>query len=445
GIFKTSIAMGIVLKGTAEIIHSVSGGAFNEKWAIYAMTVVFVTYGFAGGLRATVVTEAIQGPLIIVMSLLLLPVGLYAVGGFGALHHALHASMFSLSTSGEEFSAKWIFALSLTGLIGFLAQPGVVASFASGKTEFEGRVGYTYGTIIKRFCAMGWVFTGVVLAALVAQGHTTAQQANQLAHHRELAFGYAMRDLLPHGVLGLMFAAIFAAQMAQLSAQMVNGSALAARNFYNAVIRPQASDREILAIGRIFGILLVVMGVLLANALANVANALTMLLQFSSIMGVVIWAGVFWRRANGKGAWAGVFVLFILWAIFGPIGMMTSSGLHSYFTFPHWVGMYGAAPYVYELMLCYLPGGVLSLIVVSLLTRPLPKKKIDDFFMLLNTPVGQEQKLIDAGVPVVYVGNTQAHPWEEKYPKLVHWGGALIAAIICAGILGILKLLAVVR
>ena len=75
------------------------------------------------------------------------------------------------------------------------------------------------------------------------------------------------------------------------------------------------------------------------------------------------------------------------------------------------------------------------LIVVSLFTKAPPRKQVDDFFMLLKTPVGQEQKLIDAGVPMVYVGNTIPNRLETRHPALVHWGGFALAAAICGLIL----------
>src|SRR5207253_1706583 len=186
-------------------------------------------------------TETLQGPLIVLMSLLLLPFGLYAAGGFAALHRHLPESMFALTTHTLEFTPAWIFAASLTALIGWVAQPGIVAAVGSGKTELEGRVGYTYGTMIKRFCAMGWVFTGIILAAMAAQNQLTGEQLHSLSGKgRELAFGLAIRKFFPAGLLGLTFAAIFASQMATLSAQMVNSSALASRNLYKAVIRQRA-------------------------------------------------------------------------------------------------------------------------------------------------------------------------------------------------------------
>ena len=82
------------------------------------------------------------------------------------------------------------------------------------------------------------------------------------------------------------------------------------------------------------------------------------------------------------------------------------------------------------------------MIIVSLATAPPPKKQVDDFFMLLRTPVGQEQKLIDAGVNMIYAGSTTASPLERDHPNLVHWGGFFLAAVICGLILLLLMLLA---
>lgn len=447
GVLKMSLSIGLILKSTATLFSAMwtggaettagDGGLGAERWAILIMTLVFVTYGFAGGLRATVVTETIQGPLIAIMSLLLLPFGIYQLGGFGALHESLPETFFQLSASSHEFTPRWVVAAVLTALIGWVAQPGVVAAVGSGKTELEGRVGYTYGAMIKRVCAIGWTFTGVILAAMAAREMLSPGQIQSL-DRRELAFGVAVREFFPSGVLGLTFAAIFSSQMATLSAQMVNSSALASRNLYLAVLRPAASDREVLIFGRLCGVFLVAIGVMLAMTLAKVADALVMLLTFASIMGVVVWGGVLWRRANSAGAWAAVVVLFVLWALFGPVGAMIKTAAGG----PEWLGRYGAAEYMYELTIRYLPAGVLTLIVVSLLTKPPPRKQVDDLRMLLRTPVGEEQKLIDANVKIIYAGSTTANALEMKYPRLVHWGGAALAAIVCVLVLGLLLFIA---
>jgi Na+/proline symporter len=170
-----------------------------------------------------------------------------------------------------------------------------------------------------------------------------------------------------------------------------------------------------------------------------------MLLGFASIMGLVVWAGVLWRRANAAGAWASVAVVFVSWCLYGPVGGLVKKGIGDR---PDWMGRnaatayvydqlgkYGKAEYVFELSVRYVPAGLAALVVVSLLTKPVARKKVDDFFMLLKTPVGQEQKLIDAGVPIVYAGQSQANYLETQYPRLVHWGGFLVAALVSAGML----------
>src|SRR5207253_1825037 len=160
------------------------------------------------------------------------------------LHETLPNSFFHLHSNSYEFSKKWIIASSLTALIGWIAQPGIVAAVGSGKTELESRVGYTYGAMIKRACAIAWTFTGAILVAI---------------------------------------------------------------------------------------------GVMLAMRLAKVADALTMLLTFSSIMGVTVWAGVIWKRANSAGAWAAVIVLFTMWTLYGPVGALIKSATGAG---PAWLGKY---------------------------------------------------------------------------------------------------------
>jgi hypothetical protein len=44
-------------------------------------------------------------------------------------------------------------------------------------------------------------------------------------------------------------------------------------------------------------------------------------------------------------------------------------------------------------------------------------------------------------VAVIYPGSTRPNAWEVSHPRLVHWGGAAVAAFVCAAIVGLLYLL----
>ena len=460
-ILQFSISTGMMLRATATIAHVVTGGAIPDWAAIVGMTVVFVAYGLAGGLIATVVTEGVQGLLIVVMSLLLVPYGLIRIGGFARLHELVPAAHFSLAAP-EETTPAFIIIMSVVSIIGIVAQPHIMEVCSTGKTEFEGRVGFTYGNFIKRFCAMGWVLVGLIVVALAAARDIPQADINALApalpkavlaqageagagpaeapastdpkKARELAFPLAIRELLPPGMTGLMFAAILAAQMSTLSAFMVAGSALFARNIYKRYLAPEADDRRMLKVGRYSGLLVVALGIGFALLFKSVVEGLAAFLLLAPLTGILVWLGTVWRRASNGGAWAAFLVMVPIFLLLGKAGAI----LHQYL-FPgvSWLGKYSELKFAHWLGLSYILPGVVALFIGSLLTKPQPKEDLDQFYLLLRTPVGREEELEKAGVEIVYKGEVKAHPWETKYPRLVTVGGFLVALVFALVILAL--------
>ena len=490
GILMFAVNIGTLLIGTGKITAAVTQGAIADWVAIVIMTIVFVAYGFAGGLIATVITESIQGVLIVVMSLLIVPFGLAKVGGFSGLHQLVTSDKFSLHAP-TEMTIGWIITGTIMMLIGIVSQPHIMEVCSTGKTEFEGRVGFTYGNFVKRFCAMGWAFTGVIVMAMVAAG--TLGNLDQ----REEAFGVAIRVLLPAGFTGLMFAAILAAQMSSLSAFMVAASALLARNIYKEQINPAASDQHLLSVARWVGLVIVALGVGFAFAIEGVAEALTIFWAMATFTGVFMWLGVLWRRANATGAWVSFCIMAVIWVALGPFGAKLRPLFGESLS---WLGMYGDKTLLQSLAISFLPAGVIALVVGSLaadreksrvpafawtgsvaalwviaipmgqglgaavsptviavnaclaagilalimgMTFPYTTdhKKLDQFYLLLKTPVGREGELTEAGVDIVYAGHSEGHPWELKHPRLVNWGGFAVALVFSLAILGLLYVL----
>ena len=433
GVVTFTINIGTMLKGTGVLTSSITQGAVSPDLAVGVMAVIFVLYGTAGGLVATVITESIQGVLIVVMSLLLVPFGLMKIGGFSAIHNLLDPSKFNLSAP-VELSIWWIIGATIMNLIGIVAQPHSMEVCATGKTEWEGRIGFTYGSFIKRFCALGWAASGVIVLALVANG-----SINPLAH-REDAFGVAIRYLLPSGFIGLMFAAILAAQMSSLSAFMVAASALLSRNFYRRWLRPSATDNDVLIFARYSGLAVVAFGIAFAFVVPGVAEALTYFWAVTTFTGLFMWFGVLWKKTNTTGAWASFVVMVIIWTIIGPIGTI----LHKipFFASYDLLGIYGDKAMLHYMLPSYLIPGIIALVIGSLLGKPMDKKKLRDFYLLLKTPVGREKELEEAGVEVVYAGNTVGHPWEMKHGTMVNVVGFIIATLLSLSFLGLLYLLA---
>ena len=123
GMAQLTVSIGLMLKGSSAMITAVSGGAISPALAIGAMTVLFVIYGVAGGLHAAIITDFIQGLLAIVLSFLILPFALNAVGGLEGLRTMIDVpSIFSIVAPGE-ITTFYIIIISLNGLIGWVTAP----------------------------------------------------------------------------------------------------------------------------------------------------------------------------------------------------------------------------------------------------------------------------------------------------------------------------------
>src|SRR5690606_24115153 len=138
----------------------------------------------------------------------------------------------------------------------------------------------------------------------------------------EHAFGFAARELLGPGLIGLMLAAIVAANMSSLSTFMVNNGALFTQNIYKEYINPEAKDKTLLAMGRYSGLVLSLVAVLFAVSIDNVLHAFLFTENIAAFVGIIFLGGVMWKRANRFGAAAAVIVslLSYYWINYADIG-----------------------------------------------------------------------------------------------------------------------------
>ena len=162
---------------------------------------------------------------------------------------SLEPFRFSLATPSGI--GPWVIAmLTVNGLIGIMAQPHQLATVGTGKDERTCRIGMLFGNMVKRVCTVGWALVGLIVAAMIAQGHADAAALGD----PENAFGFACRQLLFPGALGLMIASILAANMSTCSAFLVDSGALFTEGLYRRRLVPGRPDRHYLWVGRISGL-----------------------------------------------------------------------------------------------------------------------------------------------------------------------------------------------
>src|SRR5438034_2851527 len=160
------IETGGLLKGAGKVISQATGATTAVNEIVVAMTVMFIVYSFVGGLVASAWTDLFQGFLIIVLSFMLIPLGWHTVGGLSGMQASLTPSHFSLATPSGV--GPWVIAmLTINGLVGIMAQPHMLATVGTGRDERTCRIGMLFGNFVKRVCTVGWMFVGLIVAAIV--------------------------------------------------------------------------------------------------------------------------------------------------------------------------------------------------------------------------------------------------------------------------------------
>jgi len=355
-------AQGVMLKGGGKVIAIATGNMISVNSVILAMTVAFVVYSFFGGMVASAYANFIQALMIIVLSFMLIPTGLSAVGGFDGMRASLPEEFFTLFSDKVGIGAFTILMLALNGVVGITAQPHMISMCATGDTERAGRVGQTYGSFIKRFVTIGWALTGLIVAALLVQN-------GQDLDDPEMAFGYATRVLLLPGLTGLMVASVLAANMSSASNFMVNTGALFTQNFYKKFMKQEATDKQLLHMGRISGVVLTMLGVLFALYIDNVLQGFLFIETIAAFMGIMVFGGNLWKRANRYGAISSVITSFLAYYYL------------NYLNIGSWQLVYKWEPDTFGWAMLI---GFIAFFIVSLVTKPEDQSKIDKYFDNMN-------------------------------------------------------------
>jgi Na+/proline symporter len=267
-------------------------------------TGVFVVYSHWGGIVATIRTDFVQGLMMVLLSFLAIPAALLLpqVGGWSGTVGALReqgGSYLSLFDP-KSFSLLTVLLLCINAPFSILAQPHLMTMCGAGRTEWEGRVGFTYGAMLKRVCTLGWCVLALCwLAYLLKTGQRVEPDA---------AFGDAVRELLSPLLQGVMLACVLAAGMSTGSAIQVTVGALFSQNIYRSHIRPGASDEHYVKVTRLAGLVIIAGALAIAATGESVVRTILIYFKVTATVGIAVALGLLWRRMNAAGVFASVVV-----------------------------------------------------------------------------------------------------------------------------------------
>jgi solute:Na+ symporter, SSS family len=185
------------------------------------------------------------------------------------------------------------------------AEPGgggyIAQRMLSAKDE-KNAIGATLFFNIAHYGMRPWPWIIIALSSLIIFPNVSDMQeafphipVDKLGN--DLAYS-AMLTFLPTGLIGIVLASLIAAVMSTLSTHLNWGSSYVVNDFYQRFLKPNASDKELVLVGRISTVLLMVLAAILALALSSALEAFNILLQIGAGTGAIFILRWFWWRIN---------------------------------------------------------------------------------------------------------------------------------------------------
>lgn len=329
----------VVIMATVSLAAIKIGGVMLGLTPVQTLliaSVVTVIYSSLGGLKGVLLTDFFQ--FFIAM-----------IGSFGAAYYVLDLpEIGSLSNllAHEVVATKLDFLPDFSNPNVYVpifilpiaiqwwatwypgAEPGgggyIAQRMLSAKDE-KNAIGATLFFNIAHYALRPWPWIIVALASLV-MFPTIADLQTAFPHipadklGDDLAYP-AMLSFLPTGLVGIVLASLIAAVMSTLSTHLNWGSSYVVNDFYLRFIKPEATDKQLVAVGRISTVVLMALSAVLALALSSALDAFNILLQIGAGTGLIFILRWFWWRINAYteiSAMAISFVVAIFFEVVNP-------------------------------------------------------------------------------------------------------------------------------
>lgn len=409
----------------------------SEDIAACCLGLVLIVSGVIGGLGSAIVIDAFQGVLRIGLTCLMLPILFRKIGGFGVMHtmESLKPGMLDFVASSnarvevgdEPFTPFYLCMLAVAALAGIIVQPHIITVCGAGRTEMDSRIGFTFGSLLKRCMSVSWAFMGLACIIwylgpgsplrqqnatreqsqtltqmnLIASGDLTKATAEEIAQARlvdasfgDRVLGYAARDILPDimpGLMGAMAAMILASVVSHCGTQMIVGSGLFSEHLYRHHIAPGYEPAHYLAVGRLCGPVLVAVALMLQTTFTDITDVLKLVIKTPAVIGISMWMGFVWVRWNTISVWTTTITSAFLGVLCGYYPEEIQK------TFPAFSDLMflqePSGPVMIDAwkIACILSGGLICGIIASILTDPQQDDQLEHFYRVIRTRVAPDE------------------------------------------------------
>jgi len=352
----------IALYAGALVIEQFFG--WDRTVVMWGIGIFTAFYTAIGGLSAVVYTDVLQTVILVFGSTLLTIIGLSRVGGWSELTASAPEGFLSMVKPVDHPDypiTGFMFGNLFAGIFYWCMDQAIVQRALGARDIDHGRKGAIFGGFLKILPVFIFVLPGVIAVVLFPE----------IEHDK--AFPTLVSELLPAGIKGLVLAGLLAALMSSLDSTLNASATLVTRDFFVRFTKTEPSQKAQIWLGRVTIAVVVVAGILWAPVITKAETLWKYLQIVSAYMGMpmaaAVLTGILWRRGNNAGALSAM-VFGIALGIVMMIDSMWEGGFIPFLQAPIMVS------FMHRSLVAFLLS-VAVMVVVSLLTAPPPKSRVE--------------------------------------------------------------------
>ncbi|ATA26205.1 sodium/proline symporter [Brenneria goodwinii] len=290
--------------------------------ALWAGAAATIAYTFIGGFLAVSWTDTVQASLMI-FALLLTPI--MVILSLGGIDSSLIVIEAKNPANLDMFKGlNFVAIISLMGWgLGYFGQPHILARFMAADSHRTIRSARRISMTWMVLCLAGAVTVGFFGIAYFSNN---PEQAGSVSHNSERVFIELSMLLFNPWIAGVLLSAILAAVMSTLSCQLLVCSSAITEDLYKPFLRKNASQKELVWVGRAMVLLVAAIAIALS---ADPENRVLGLVSyawagFGAAFGPVILISLLWPRMTRNGALLGMIVgaaTVLIWKHYGWLGL----------------------------------------------------------------------------------------------------------------------------
>lgn len=391
GVIFNVLVMATVCLAAIKIGGTLLG--LSPLQTLFIASIVTVAYSAIGGLRGIILTDFFQFILAMIGTIwaAYVIVNLPAVGGLENLlqHENVigKINIFPDINNTEVFVSLLIIPLAVQWWSAYYpgAEPGgggyIAQRMLAAKDE-KNAVGATLVFNIAHYALRPWPWILIALASLIIFPNLESLSVafpniDPSVIDDDMAYP-AMLTFLPAGLLGIVIASLIAAFMSTISTHLNWGSSYIVNDVYQRFIKPEATEQELVNVGRVSTVILMVFAAIFALFLQNAKEAFGIIILMGAGTGLLFILRWFWWRINAYSEIAAMVISFLVAMTFKFIVPKGTLEGHE------------------ELIL----GVVITTIgwiAVTYMTRPTNEKTLIDFYKLIQPHANGWQPIIKSG------------------------------------------------